>query len=262
MLVIASGSGNIDLSVASVLTLAAYVSMAVDERARQRTGARAWRRAACRRGRGRAQLSRDRWACGCRRSSRRLAWSFVFQSAAYNLGGEATLKPPPALLGFRLDRRPARRAGHAGRCHAPDDRRRLHARPHRVGAPPFGDRPERARGAACRHQVGRVRLVAYIFSGVLGRTDRLPLSGFSGGAALNMGDAYLMEFDCGRRARRRERRRGTRQRHRHLGRRAVLQPDGHDAQHLPDPGRARFMLMGALIILIVAIAPRPGRLSR
>jgi arylformamidase len=29
-----------------------------------------------------------------------LAWSFVSQSAAFNLGGEATLKPPQALSWF------------------------------------------------------------------------------------------------------------------------------------------------------------------
>jgi ribose transport system permease protein len=105
--------------------------------------------------------------------------------------------------------------------------------------------------------VGRVRLIAYCLCGVSAALAGFLLSGFSGGAALNMGDVYLLESIAVV----------------VLGGTSVA---GGQANAIGIWGAAlffnlmatmlntfqmqagvRFVLTGALIILIVAIAPRP-----
>ncbi|MBO9101151.1 ABC transporter permease [Rhizobium sp. K1/93] len=255
MLVIASGPGNIDLSVPSVLTLAAYVSMTVMKA--QDGMILAGLLAAIAVGAVAGML--NFLAITLLRLPpiiATLAWSFVFQSFAFNLGGEATLKPPAMLSAFTQ---------------------------WRVGGIPFmpfavmlltivtmlvlshgiwgrrllavGQSEPAARLAGI--SAGRVRLIAYSLCGVAGGLAGFLLSGFSGGAALNMGDVYLLESIAVV----------------VLGGTSVA---GGQANAVGIWGAAlffnlmatmlntfqmqagvRFVLTGALIILIVAIAPRP-----
>lgn len=255
MLVIASGPGNIDLSVPSVLTLAAYVSMTVMKA--QDGMILAGLLAAIAVGAVAGML--NFLAITMLRLPpiiATLAWSFVFQSFAFNLGGEATLKPPAMLSAFTQ---------------------------WRVGGIPFmpfavmlltvitmlvlsrgiwgrrllavGQSEPAARLAGI--SAGRVRLIAYSLCGVAGGLAGFLLSGFSGGAALNMGDVYLLESIAVV----------------VLGGTSVA---GGQANAVGIWGAAlffnlmatmlntfqmqagvRFVLTGALIILIVAIAPRP-----
>lgn len=255
MLVIASGAGNIDLSVPSVLTLAAYVSMTIMKG--QDSMLLAGFAAAIAVG-AIAGLLNFLAITFLRLPPiiATLAWSFVFQSFAYNLGGEATLKPPAMLSAFAL---------------------------WRVGGIPFmpfvvmlltaatmlvlsrgvwgrrllavGQSEPAARLAGI--SVGHVRLIAYSLCGVAAGLAGFLLSGFSGGAALNMGDVYLLESIAVV----------------VLGGTSVA---GGQANAVGIWGAAlffnlmatmlntfqmqagvRFVLTGALIILIVAIAPRP-----
>jgi ribose transport system permease protein len=255
MLVIASGPGNIDLSVPSVLTLAAYMSMTVMKA--QDGMILAGLFAAVTVGAVAGML--NFLAITLLRLPpiiATLAWSFVFQSFAFNLGGEATLKPPAMLSAFTQ---------------------------WRVGGIPFmpfavmlltlitmlvlsrgiwgrrllavGQSEPAARLAGI--SAGRVRLIAYSLCGVAGGLAGFLLSGFSGGAALNMGDVYLLESIAVV----------------VLGGTSVA---GGQANAVGIWGAAlffnlmatmlntfqmqagvRFVLTGALIILIVAIAPRP-----
>ncbi|MBZ5763152.1 ABC transporter permease [Rhizobium sp. VS19-DR104.2] len=255
MLVIASGPGNIDLSVPSVLTLAAYVSMTVMKA--QDGMILAGLLAAIAVGAVAGML--NFLAITMLRLPpiiATLAWSFVFQSFAFNLGGETTLKPPAMVSAFTQ---------------------------WRVGGIPFmpfavmlltvitmlvlsrgiwgrrllavGQSEPAARLAGI--SAGRVRLIAYSLCGVAGGLAGFLLSGFSGGAALNMGDVYLLESIAVV----------------VLGGTSVA---GGQANAVGIWGAAlffnlmatmlntfqmqagvRFVLSGALIILIVAIAPRP-----
>ncbi|WFR97945.1 ABC transporter permease [Rhizobium tumorigenes] len=255
MLVIASGPGNIDLSVPSVLTLAAYVSMTVMKA--QDGMILAGLLAAIAVGAVAGML--NFLAITLLRLPpiiATLAWSFVFQSFAFNLGGEATLKPPAMLSAFtqwRVEGIPfmpfavmlltivtmlVLSRGIWGR--------RLLA---------VGQSEPAARLAGI--SAGRVRLIAYSLCGVAGGLAGFLLSGFSGGAALNMGDVYLLESIAVV----------------VLGGTSVA---GGQANAVGIWGAAlffnlmatmlntfqmqagvRFVLTGALIILIVAIAPRP-----
>jgi ribose transport system permease protein len=255
MLVIASGPGNIDLSVPSVLTLAAYVSMTVMKA--QDGMILAGLVAAIAVGAAAGML--NFLAITLLRLPpiiATLAWSFVFQSFAFNLGGEATLKPPAMLSAFtqwRVGGIPIMpfaimlltvvtmlvlSRGIWGR--------RLLA---------VGQSEPAARLAGI--SAGRVRLIAYSLCGVAGGLAGFLLSGFSGGAALNMGDVYLLESIAVV----------------VLGGTSVA---GGQANAVGIWGAAlffnlmatmlntfqmqagvRFVLTGALIILIVAIAPRP-----
>ena len=255
MLVIASGSGNIDLSVASVLTLAAYVSMAVMN---ERDSALALGLgAAVLVGAGAGALN-FLAIVGLRLPPiiATLAWSFVFQSVAYNLGGEATLKPPPALSDFASIRFFGVQAMPVAvmlltlvaafvLARAVWGRRLLAT----------GQSEPAARLVGIK--VGRVRLVAYIFSGVSAALTGSLLSGFSGGAALNMGDPYLMEsiavvvLGGASVAGGRANAIGI------WGAALFFNLMGTMLNTFQIPAGARFMLMGALIICIVAIAPRP-----
>ena len=106
-------------------------------------------------------------------------------------------------------------------------------------------------------RVGRVRLLAYMLCGTAAALTGFLLSGFTGGASLNMGDAYLMESIAVV----------------VLGGTSVA---GGQANAVGIWGAAlffnlmatmlntfhfqagvRFLLTGTLIILIVAIVPRP-----
>lgn len=255
MLVIASGPGNIDLSVPSVLTLAAYVSMTVMKG--QDSMMLAGFAAAIAVGAVAGAL--NFLAITLLRLPpiiATLAWSFVFQSFAFNLGGEATLKPPALLSSFT----PSSAAG-------------VPFMPLAVMLLTLGATVLLARGVWGRRLLavgqsepaarlagiatGRVRLIAYSLCGVAASLTGFLLSGFSGGAALNMGDVYLLESIAVV----------------VLGGTSVA---GGQANAVGIWGAAlffnlmatmlntfqmqagvRFVLTGALIILIVAIVPRP-----
>lgn len=255
MLVIASGPGNIDLSVPSVLTLAAYVSMTVMRGSDSLILPGVFAALAI----GAAAGALNYLAITALRLPpiiATLAWSFVFQSAAFNFGGEATLKPPAALSSFT-----ALRLG--GVQVMPLAvmaltalamvmlRRTLFGR--RLLATGQSERAADLAGV----RVGRVRLLAYVLCGAAAALTGFLLSGFTGGAALNMGDTYLMESIAVV----------------VLGGTSVA---GGQANAVGIWGAAlffnlmatmlntfhlqagvRFLLTGTLIILIVAIVPRP-----
>jgi ribose transport system permease protein len=191
MFVIAAGAGNIDLSVPAVLTLAAYVSMAV----MNGNDAMLIPGLAAALAVGAVAGALNFLAILLLRLPpiiATLAWSFVFQSFAFNLGGEATLKPPTVLSLFTTARIASvpimpvtvmlltavaafvLKRGVWGR--------RLLA---------VGQSELAARFAGVR--VTRVRVVAYVLCGMTAALAGFLLSGFTGGAALNMGDTYLME---------------------------------------------------------------------
>jgi ribose transport system permease protein len=191
MLVIASGPGNIDLSVASVLTLAAYVSMTVMH---ERSGL-VLPGLLVALGIGAVAGALNFLAIAALRLPpiiATLAWSFVYQSVAFNLGGEVTLKPPGALSWFTVQRV-------VGVQIMPVAvmvmtlvamillRRSVFGR-HLLAT----GQSERAAYLA-GVEVGHVRLLAYVLCGTLAALTGFLLSGFTGGAALNMGETYLME---------------------------------------------------------------------
>ena len=255
MLVIASGPGNIDLSVPSVLTLAAYVSMTVMKADDSMLFVGVLAAIAV----GAAAGVLNFLAITLLRLPpiiATLAWSFVFQSFAFNLGGEATLKPPAMLSAFTLSRV-------AGIPVMPLAIMLLTAVTMLVLARGIWGRRLLAVGQSepaarlAGISSGRVRLIAYGLCGVTGGLAGFLLSGFSGGAALNMGDVYLLESIAVV----------------VLGGTSVA---GGQANAVGIWGAAlffnlmatmlntfqmqvgvRFVLTGALIILIVAIAPRP-----
>jgi ribose transport system permease protein len=254
MLVIASGAGNIDLSVSSVLTLAAYVSMAVMN---ERDGALALGLAAALAVGAGAGALNFLAIVGLRLPPiiATLAWSFVFQSAAYNLGGEATLKPPQALSDFTSIRFFGVQAMPVAVMVMTLAVAFVLARTvwgRRLLATGQSEPAARLVGIA----VGRVRLIAYVFSGIAAALTGLLLSGFSGGAALNMGDPYLMEsvavvvLGGASIAGGRANAVGI------WGAALFFNLMGTMLNTFQIPAGARFMLMGALIILIVAVAPR------
>lgn len=255
MLVIASGPGNIDLSMPSVLTLSAYVSMAV------MSGSNGMIlpgiAVALLVGAGAGTL--NFLAISFLRLPpiiATLAWSFVFQSLAFNLGGEATLKPPPALATFTFWSLGGLRVMPVAVilitvAAAIVLKRGVWGR--RLLA--VGQSEPAARLAGV--QAGRVRLLAYVACGMSAALAGFLLSGFSGGAALNMGDTYLLESIAVV----------------VLGGTSVA---GGQANAVGIWGAAlffnlmatmlntfqmqagvRLVLTGALIILIVALAPRP-----
>ncbi|TPL85042.1 ABC transporter permease [Mesorhizobium sp. B2-3-12] len=256
MLVVASGPGNIDLSVPSVLTLAAYVSMSVMQGADGMllpglvaalvVGAIA----------GAANFL----AIAALRLPpiiATLAWSFVFQSLAFNLGGQTTLKPPAALSRFTA-------MSIAGVQVMPLVVMVLTLLAMLVLKRSVWGRQLLATGQSepaarlAGIHVGRVRLVAYMLCGTAAAFAGFLLAGFSGGAALNMGDTYLLESIAVV----------------VLGGTSVA---GGQANAIGIWGAAlffnlmstmlntfgiqagvRFLLTGALIILIVALVPRPS----
>lgn len=255
MLVIASGSGNIDLSVASVLTLAAYVSMAVMN---ERDGALALGLAAALGVGAIAGALNFSAIVGLRLPPiiATLAWSFIFQSAAFNLGGEATLKPPPILSDFASARV-------LGVQIMPVAVMALTAVAAFVLARTVWGRRLLATGQSevAAQLVGvpvlRVRLAAYVFCGMAAALAGFLLSGFTGGAALNMGDAYLMEsiavviLGGASVAGGRANAVGL------WGAALFFNLMGTMLNTFQIHAGARFVLMGALTVLIVAIAPKP-----
>ena len=191
MFVLASGAGNIDLSTPSVLTLTAYISMKVMDGHDSRivlglsvalavgalTGALNF-------------LSIS--ALRLPPIIATLAWSFIFQSLAYNLGGEATFKPPELLADFATTRM-------LGVPIMPVVVMALTALAGLVlirglwgrQLLAVGQSEQAARLAGV--PVLRTRLWAYVICAMAAAFGGFVLTGFSGGAALNMGDAYLME---------------------------------------------------------------------
>jgi ribose transport system permease protein len=255
MMVIASGPGNIDLSMPSVLTLAAYLSMSIMSSSDGMilpgfivallVGALA----------GAANFL----AITMLRLPpiiATLAWSFVFQSLAFNLGGEATLKPPAALSTFTLWSVGGFRIMPVAVIILTVVVAIVLARGvwgRRLLAVGQSERAARLAGVP----VMRVRLIAYVFCGVTAAITGFLLAGFSGGAALNMGDTYLLEAIAVV----------------VLGGTSVA---GGQANAIGIWGAAlffnlmatmlntfqmqagvRFVLTGALIILIVALVPKP-----
>lgn len=255
MLVIASGPGNIDLSVPAVLTLAAYASMATMHgqdgmilpglAVALAIGAIA----------GTLHYAAI-LALRLPPIIATLAWSFVFQSVAFTYGGDATLKPPAALSAFaslRLGGWPVMPVAVMVLTvlAAIMLRRTLFGR--RLLATGQSERAADLAGVPVR----RVRLGAYMACGTAAALTGFLLSGFSGGAAINMGDAYLMESIAVV----------------VLGGTSVA---GGQANAVGIWGAAlffnlmatmlntfhfqagvRFLLTGTLIILIVAVVPRP-----
>lgn len=255
MFVVASGPGNIDLSVPSVLTLAAYVSMTVMQGSDGMLPPGLLAALAV----GAAAGAANFVAIVALRLPpiiATLAWSFVFQSLAFNLGGQATLKPPAGLSRFTA-------MSLGGVQIMPIAvmvltlvamvalRRMVWGRQLLA----TGQSEPAARLAGIN--VGRVRLTAYMLCGTTAALAGFLLAGFSGGAALNMGDAYLMESIAVV----------------VLGGTSVA---GGQANAIGIWGAAlffnlmstmlntfgiqagvRFLLTGALIILIVALVPRP-----
>lgn len=255
MFVIASGAGNLDLSVPSVLTLAAYVSMTVMDQTGGTVSA------------GIVAALAVGAVAGCLNFAAihflrlppiiaTLAWSFIFQSFAFNLGGEATLKPPQALSDFTTMRLGSVQvmpltimalSAVAALCLVFTVwGRNLLA---------TGQNERAAHFAGVR--VGPVRLVAYVVCGMTAAMAGVVLSGLAGGAALNMGNTYLMESIAIVA----------------LGGTSVA---GGQANAIGIWGAAlffnllgtmlnifhagagvRFVLMGVLIVMIVAIVPRP-----
>ncbi|GGE05774.1 ABC transporter permease [Aureimonas endophytica] len=255
MLVIASGPGNIDLSVPSVLTLSAYVSMSAmaGEDSRLVLGLLAALAVGALAG---VLNFLAILALRLPPIIATLAWSFVFQSLAFNLGGEATLKPPALLSWFTAVRLAgiqvmpvvviALSLGMALVL-------KRHVWGRRLLATGQSEPAAELAGIA----VKRVRLAAYVACGVTASLAGFLIAGFTGGAALNMGDAYLLESIAVV----------------VLGGTSVA---GGQANALGIWGAAlffnlmatmlntfgievgvRLLLTGVLIILIVAIVPRP-----
>ncbi len=191
MLVIASGPGNIDLSIPSVMTLAAYLAMS----AMHESDGLVFLGLAVALGVGVVAGALNYAAIALLRLPpiiATLAWSFVFQSFAIDFGGEATLKPPPVLAASTTFRA-------AGIPILPGAvvvltlivmvvlRRTVFGRS--LLAAGQSERAAYLAGV----EVGWVRLWAYALCGGLGALAGYLLAGFTGGAALNMGDIYLME---------------------------------------------------------------------
>lgn len=191
MLVITSGPGNIDLSIPAVMTLSAYLSMDLMQ------GHDALIAAGFALALGIGLLA-GVLNCLSMRAFRvapliaTLAWSFMYQSLAMQAGGEATVKPPAMLAAFTVARV--------------------------IGVPilpvltvlltlllalwlnrSVAGRYLLATGqnATAARLTGidthRVRLLAYAACGACSGVSGFLLAGFTGGAALNMGDGYLME---------------------------------------------------------------------
>lgn len=191
MFVIASGGGNIDLSVPSVLTLAAYVSMEVMNGADNMVLPGLLAALSVGAAAGLLNFLAIRFL-RLPPIIATLSWSFIFQSFAFNLGGETTLKPPTLLSAFTtfhiagIQIMPVAIMLVTGlvayALYGVVWGRQLLA---------IGQSENAARLSGV--MVHQVRALAYIFCGAAAGLAGYLLSGFSGGAALNMGDTYLME---------------------------------------------------------------------
>ena len=191
MFVIASGPGNIDLSSPAILTLAAYVSM----NAMHGTDALLPLGLLLAIGVGLVAgainfvLIRS---LAIPPIIATLASSFALQSLAMNAGGESTIKPPPMLADFTVLHIFGVQAllvlAVAGSVAAQITISRTIFGRHLLAA----GQNERAATLA-GVPAARIRLAAYAISGGLAGLAGFLLAGFTGGAALNMGDSYLME---------------------------------------------------------------------
>jgi ribose transport system permease protein len=191
MLVIASGDGNFDLSVPAVMTLAAYISMGLMHGDNGLLPVGFVVALAV----GAVAGVLNFLAIAALRLPpmiATLAWSFVFQSLAMDLGGDATVKPPDLLSAFTVFR-------FGGVQLMPlivmlftavmtiAINRTLFGR--HLLATGQSERGARLAGI----NVARVRLRSYVLCGTASALAGFLLSGFTGGAALNMGDTYMME---------------------------------------------------------------------
>ncbi|MDB5525781.1 MAG: hypothetical protein JWM58_3544 [Rhizobium sp.] len=191
MFVIASGAGNIDLSCPAVITLAAYISMNLmgGEGSMLAPGLAAALAVGMAIGLANFGLIR---LFGIPPIIATLASSFIVMSIAMRAGGQSTIKPPAALADFAVWRIAGLQVmlvlALAGSV----------AAQLLINRSIFGRRllavgqNERAAILAGIH-AHRIRLAAYVISGGLSALTGFLLAGFTGGAALNMGDSYLME---------------------------------------------------------------------
>lgn len=191
MFVIASGPGNIDLSSPAILTLAAYVAMDAMH------GSNLLLPLGLLLALGVGVVAGVVNHALIRGLSippiiATLASSFGLQSLAMNAGGESTIKPPPMLADFTVLHLFGVQVllvlGIAGSVVAQIVVGRTIFGRHLLAA---GQNERAAELSGVR--ATRLRLAAYVISGALAGLAGFLLAGFTGGAALNMGDAYLME---------------------------------------------------------------------
>lgn len=190
MLVIASGPGNIDLSIPAVLTLAAYVAMTVMHGRDGLVVAGLLLALVV----GGAAGAFNYLAIAVLRLPpiiATLASSFVFESLAFDLGGQTHLRPPDLLSAFaalRVGSVPVAPVGVMALTIATvlALRRTIYGR-HLLAT----GQSERA-AILAGVDVGRVRFLAYVLCGAAAGLTGVLLAGFSGGASLNMGDTYLL----------------------------------------------------------------------
>ncbi|MER0240180.1 ABC transporter permease [Fulvimarina sp. MAC8] len=191
MFVIASGPGNIDLSIPSVLTLSAYVSMSV------MSGSDSMLPFGLLTALGVGALAGSLNFAAVTLLKlppiiATLAWSFVFQSFAFNFGGEATLKPPALLSAFttsRLAGIPVMPIAVAGLTVLAAIALKRSVWGRELLSVGQSERAAEFAGVDVRW----VRLRAYMLCSALAGLGGFLLAGFTGGAALNMGDTYLLE---------------------------------------------------------------------
>jgi ribose transport system permease protein len=191
MFVIASGPGNIDLSLPAVITLSAYLSMGAmhGSAALLPLGLVIAIGVGIVAGAGNYLLIR---LLRIPAIIATLASSFIFQSLAMNAGGEATIKPPGLLADFTVLRLGGVQVllviAILGSVTAHVVVRRTIFGRHLLAV----GQNDRA-AALAGIDIDRIRVVCYAISGALAGLTGFLLSGFTGGAALNMGDSYLME---------------------------------------------------------------------
>eukprot|EP01037_Dinobryon_pediforme_P016466 gene16466-16645_t len=191
MFVISSGAGNIDLSCPAVITLAAYVSMNLmaGHDSMLVPGLLAALSVGLVIGAVNFGLIR---LFGIPPIIATLATSFIVMSVAMDAGGSSTIKPPEMLSQFSVWRIAGVQVIVAIAVIASLMGQVI------ITRSSFGRRlmavgqNERAAMLAGIKTI-RMRLFAYLISGVLSALTGFLLAGYTGGAALNMGDSYLME---------------------------------------------------------------------
>lgn len=191
MFVIAAGPGNIDLSIPAVMTLAAYLSMgAMDgSAALLPVGLAIAIGVGVLAGAGNLILIRTLRIPPIIAT---LALSFMVTSLANNAGGEATIKPPDALAAFTVLRVGGVQIVLVLALLLSAAMQVVIARTifgRQLLALGQNDRAAALTGI----DVWRIRLACYCLCGAFAGLTGFLLSGFSGGAMLNMGGNYLME---------------------------------------------------------------------
>lgn len=191
MFVIASGPGNIDLSTPAVMTLAAYLSMNAMGGSAMLLPLGLLIAIGIGGAFGVFNFALIR-ALHIPPIIATLASSFIVLSLAMNAGGESTVKPPAALSQFTVMQIGGIQVllvlAVLGTIFAQIvvTRTKFGRRLMALGQ---NERAARLAGVP----VGRVRMIAYVISGGLSGLTGFLLAGFTGGAALNMGDSYLMQ---------------------------------------------------------------------